>query len=471
MVQAIASQVKYNAHNQTLWEWLDVLRQVEAILEERKWAGVDVSLIQSKISEIMSGQNPQKDKTITIRYLKDIGPDLYAVLPKVLRDDTEVIQAALQAWLSLSSIPSNLQSQKDYITLSFDTLIKKWWSLLVLIDFIEKYTNTSSKDSIKIKYKLKEKLRVILQKKKITYDYENTLAYLYLDNINIYKKLISLGIFDIQEGKVLLNSWFSKKILDWEKWEQDIDTELTIAVERFFEQHFKESNTYLSTIQDMIITQLIRTQKTQEIDKWETEEDTTTQTRSDETSEVEDIPQANKATTFSYYHYTIHWDYYSFQSQCEASIDIPRRFAESMSETSIENYVRFSKLMRDLWLDFLLSKHLSKVMIATEINFFNETGMTESKTLSFLNSIGKNLWIPEKSYQDPDSKEIRVWCFNTLTAAKLQFQEVKSTGYLWSEYIVSPWNASGKSIVEIAFKIKWLITGPYDEISLSKWKK
>jgi len=473
MVQATTLQTSNHADTQTIWVWEGILRQVEVILEEKKQTGADVSLIQSKILQIVSGENPQKDKSTVLSYIKDISSDLYDVLPQVLKDDPEVIRVALKAWLSISKIPHHHQAQDDFIILSFDALVQKWQSPIFLVDFIEAHTQSSTKNSLRMQKKLIKKLRSILEKTRTNDSYDQILAYLYLDDTSFYKQLFALKIFDTQNEQVVVSPWFIKKIQDSvsKKWEHNIAADLTIAVERFFNQHFKYRNTYLSTIQDKIITQLIRTQKTQEKAKWEDEEENASQVNPDEASELEDTSLRDTITLFPHYSYTTHWDYYSFWAQWEVLVDIPRQFAESMSETSVVNYISFSKLMRELWLNFLLSKHLSKIMIATDTDFFSENGMTESRTLSFLNSIGKNLWIPEKSYQHPDSQEKLVSCFNTLAAAKQQFLQVKSTGYIWSEYIISPWDTWGKSIVEIALKLKWLIVRPYDEISLASWKK
>jgi hypothetical protein len=140
-----------------------------------------------------------------------------------------------------------------------------------------------------------------------------------------------------------------------------------------------------------------------------------------------------------------------------------------MSETSLENYMNFSIRMKELWLEFLITKQNRLSQLVTGVNFYQWEGMNEWRILKFLSSVGKNIGIPEESSEDADGNK-KIWHFKTLWYAKMKFLEIQNATQLWGiDY--RGVNRGGKSVVEVYMRDIEILGEPFWEISVSKWKK
>jgi hypothetical protein len=101
-----------------------------------------------------------------------------------------------------------------------------------------------------------------------------------------------------------------------------------------------------------------------------------------------------------------------------------------------------------LWLNFLWDKYLNdfKILCKNKIwfDYMLWEWITESKTLSVLNIIWKNIWIPEHEVIDNKWKKTNKYkCFDRLPDAKKVFWEIKETWMInWDKYSDSSafWN-------------------------------
>jgi hypothetical protein len=151
------------------------------------------------------------------------------------------------------------------------------------------------------------------------------------------------------------------------------------------------------------------------------------------------------------------------------SVAIEKNILENMSEKSLENFMTFSRLIKKLWLEFLLSKQHRLSQLATGVNFYQWEGMSESRTLKFLSNVWKNIWVPEEWSEDEDGNK-KIGHFKTLWYARMKFWEIQSSQTLWGIDFKDAykWN---KSIVEIYMKEIWLLVEPFWELSIANWKK
>ena len=96
--------------------------------------------MKKKIRDILFSKTAKKYKTTALHYISTLDPELYRYLPEELKNDPDIIQATLEAKGSLiEAIPLALQSQRNYLQLSIDSLAEKTSDFPKLMEILEKY--------------------------------------------------------------------------------------------------------------------------------------------------------------------------------------------------------------------------------------------------------------------------------------------------------------------------------------------
>jgi hypothetical protein len=150
---------------------------------------------------------------------------------------------------------------------------------------------------------------------------------------------------------------------------------------------------------------------------------------------------------------------------------------QDFSSVALKNFVKFYGLLYDLELNFLWDKYNRDFITLCNnkiwLDYTSNDWITEAKSLSILNLIGKNIWIPETKLwiRDDDwNEKTQLKCFKTIAEAKLAFWDVKSTWKINGEYIMEPGTFSNYSIVEAYMIQNDLIDSKRNSINLSKFK-
>jgi len=130
--------------------------------------------------------------------------------------------------------------------------------------------------------------------------------------------------------------------------------------------------------------------------------------------------------------------------------------------------------MRNLWLNFLWDKysHDFKILCNNKIwvNYMLWEWITDSKMLSILNMIWRNVWVPEHRVLDEKWKETNsIKCFKTLWDAKEAFWEIKET-WMINDKKYSDWSTFWNWAVENKLIEVLCIDQKGNGLNISKWK-
>lgn len=431
--------------------------QIDAILETKFSGEVDTTLMKKQIFDVLDG-----DKNKALLLLKrDI--DMFELLPEKLKQDADIIKVIISKNPEkFKSLDIKSRENTDMQELAVKSLISQSWDILDLIEILEFW---------KKKNKKLEAFTDKLISETPTFFPDEMTKFLY----EVYKT--EKKMFDI-----FLKKWFFQKTHSWMTIWSDISKYLSkiakelewntpeesqkklfSAVLKFLSLSEKSLWTSSQLLLETLIWSISITQKQEE----ESE-------NNDEDVGNEDLRSTNDKDEELWcpsiwpYNYTPVWNTCRVWDSAWDSVAIDKKVFDSMSEKSLENFMNFSKLMKNLWLDFLIIKQHRLSQLVTGVNFYQWEGMSEAQTLKFLNSVGKNIWVPEESYEDTDWNR-KVWCFDTIWAAKMKFREIKSTGNIGNLYI-PPANKGSKTIVEIYMKHIGLLWEPFWELSVAKWK-
>lgn len=431
--------------------------QIDAILETKFSGEVDTTLMKKQIFDVLDG-----DKNKALLLLKrDI--DMFELLPEKLKQDADIIKVIISKNPEkFKSLDTKSREDTDMQELAVSSLISQGWDILDLIEILKFWKKKNKKleaftDAL------------ISENPKFFPDEMTKLMY------EVYKT--EKKIFDVFLEKWLFgqtHSWMGlsvniaqhlSKILENLEWNtpEESQKKLFSAILKFLSLREKSLWTSSRLLLENLIWSISITQKQEE----ESE-------NNDEDVGNEDLRSTNdKDEELWYpsiwpYNYTPVWNSCRVWDSAWDSVAIDKKVFDSMSEKSLENFMNFSKLMKNLWLDFLIIKQHRLSQLVTGVNFYQWEGMSEARTLKFLNSVGKNIWVPEKSYQDAEGNK-KTWCFDTFLAAKAKFREIRDSQILWGINFTAAYKGD-KSIIEVYMKEVWLLVEPFWELSVAKWK-
>lgn len=436
------------------------LEKVHDLVKRGLWEQVDESLVKKHITKILQNS----DKKLALHYLQNADIGIYTYLPQVLRSDEDIIRLVLERKPSMYHAMSQELRQKSSTqeTALSAALEQQVWvhELISLLEEFRKEKKSFAKHLKKLK-KTFEK-----DSKYFRNSFESSLFDLYIYEYETYQvlmqsKVLSSGKNALWDPLMKYLSWIGDGLEGLSP--EEVQEKLLEEIYTFSKISGKMSSRLkvflLTLVQSISLKQLFPKQKKAEEEESQ-EEDTLEQ---DEKSK-----KAPDNPILEGYNYSHIGSSYSLWDEKGSSVELEEKVVQTMSSKSLENYITFSQTLRDLWLIFLLRKHAQKLSIAMGINFYEGNGMSEARMLKFFNSLGKNIWVPEESYEDAEGNK-KVWCFQSLGAAKLRFGEIRDTGKVW-DLNTSGMNLWGKSTVEVYMKLKGLIVEPFWEISIARWK-
>lgn len=445
----------------------EIGQKVDAIIAKYVPTQADSKLIKKQIIDAISWDG---DKQKALFLLEKFNKDLFQVLPSKLKDDEDVLLSMLEKkpemFLTLSfAHRANPKLQEA----AFTALLNKKAHIYDLITVIDRSEEKQRK-------KFQKLIRNALDDG--SYSFKDDLSKLYYEiyqnEKKLYKTLIEKKIFTQLFWWFALSKDFIASIVhlfqesSTELWEIQ-ETELMKTLLSFL--NIKPSD--MSDISKSFFWELIKgitfpKTKTSGEDENNSSEDET-DSKDSKTAEDEDTDSwLSEYESIGPYTRSSYWARSNVWSPEGDSILIKTEILENMSEKCLENYMSFSKLMWELWLGFLLEKHTQTIQTATQVNFYDWEWMSQARILKFLNSIGRNIWIPESTYEDSQGNK-KTSCFESLWAARMHFRKVSSSWEIGGFYI-DPSKRWDKSVVEHYMKFIDLLVEPFWELSISSWK-
>lgn len=322
----------------------------------------------------------------------------------------------------INDLSKNLFFLKDTNKILYDLLhtnklfTPKWKNIIINENFIKKFVNEVLKDELYEKINLKEKKEYIIKK---------LYTYFLIANNNLSSD--EKVIFDLALN--LINISLSKKIKETKKKEEE-------------KPEFEISST----------------EKKKEVPDLHKDDD------------------FNDFIDFSYPEcnsYKVSW-WYNIETITWKNIFISENEKENFTTKALKNYIKFYNTLYNLWLNFLWDKYSYdfKILCNNKFSFdyMHSEWITESKTLSVLNMIWKNIWVPEHQLVDEEWNEsAQIKCFKTLWDAKNTFSEIKETWMINNiKYSDSTsfwnWAVENKLIEVLCIDQKW------NWLNISQWK-
>lgn len=455
---------------EALEQELTLSSQIEAILLEHQNGELDTRNLKSQISQILESVPSLKHKKTALRLIEDSDPELYRYLPENLKQDPDIILATVQAdGDMLQYIPKSSQRDMLYIKESMLSLSKKPAGFPKILDLLDSSRKEKERFEELSEYVQKELLGRFSK-------LQSAILQLFLAEYETFLLLQKLGFFTrTQEGlipaKNLLKQLDSKKRQELESlpaYQRPLFLQEFLA--NFVGVSLKESSKLLGNLFEIFSEMIVFPQ---EAKKQAPDTDNEPILTSKTPQKPQTLAQIGVKESLilpqNYTHIAFGSYYYVSNPQGETHV-LAKQELTKMSENSLTQYFYFLALLERLDLDFLVSKHARKVMLASDVDFYEGAGMSDARILKFLNSVAKNIGIPEKSFQKQDSETKLIGCFETLDGAKLAFERVKETGYAGTTHICNPSEKGDYSIVELALKQNGCIVPPYNEISLVAWK-
>ena len=439
-----------------------VSERVEEIIAKHIPAETNSKLIKKQIFAAI-----EWDKKGALFLLQKFKVDLFNILPESLRNDEDILLAMLTEKPEMFESLSDANKKKPKLqAIVFKELLEKKASIFLVIQVL---MCVSEKQRMKFEKKMDKAIAN-------EYSFGGILSELYYKmykgNRKLYKIISEKRLFEINSLWIEPSKWFIK-FLTQELWSRE-------------EQWESEQEDLLQLLYNFLWIDASDIQWDsknffQEFLKWislpnnrkeEKSEDEATKKEEENKSDAWEVPWDEDSLLSKYesigpYSFSRYGACANVWDIAGNSVSLDTVVLEKMSEKWISNYMTFSRMMNRIWLSFLIEKHARLIQVVTDVSFYEGEGMSESRILKFLNNIGKNIWIPENSYQDMEGNK-KIGCFNDLWGAETSFLEVKSSWKLTNFYI-DPSKKGDKSIVEHYMKDSWLTTEPFGEISVSSW--
>ena len=440
----------------TLKESQNIKLKAKTIIDWMFPPEIDTTLVQNRVIAALSWNTQQ-----AMRLIQKEDFDIFHYLPQTMKQDENIALTAVKKYPHIYGTLSTILKNKPEIKkIALSYRVKSWASIIWLIDLVESDKKTS--------HKMRLFLAQLLETKQEYFSdtLSHALYQLYLNDSDLYKKIASKWLFDSTRHWITLWNkcivFLRKKSKTLEEKSQKILFEILWT---FLEIPDLRKYPLLYNICEQIVWWL-------DIVKisWEEEEP-------EDDSELhwdENILEDQETEPSEYYSHGPYsvcdtWNYCKLWDSAWKSITLEKSTYNSISDTSLENYMNFSLKMWSLGLWFLLEKHLNAIQIATEINFFAGEWMSDARILMFLNKIWKRLWVPQSPYEDADwNKE--VLCFHDIGSAYFRFQEISWSWKVWKfHFDVS--KRGTNTIVELFFKHIWVINPNSGELSVVAFRE
>jgi len=433
----------------------ELSKKVESIIEWKFAPEVNTKLIKIQILEALSWD---KKKALFLLGKWDI--DLYHYLPVNLKEDEDIAKNALEKDPSLyHSLPQKLRQSKDIKILALEWLVETRSGLYHILNIIENDPKTSTQ-MLTLFSKLVKKDPDYFRDESTKLLYE-----LYISDAKLYSILKEKWFISLDESGLSVGSKFAKYL---KKFSDDLES---LSPEECQDKLYQLALDFIWVVpwkQDTALEKCIRSITSAiHIAKHEPEEED--EVEIEQSREELDDQWDDTHLSYGPYNYAPIWESCRVWDNAWNDILLEKQIFHSMSERSLENYMNFYISMQDIWLWFLLDSQNARVQTATGINFYEWEWMSQARKLRFINSIWKNIWIPEETYKDSEGNP-KVWCFQSWWEWKKRFEKLRDSRKIW-EYDFNGVDIWSSSIVKMYMKLEWLLTEPFWELSIAKWKK
>lgn len=447
----------------------DVFAQIEAILSKQDNGTTDTSSLRKKIAVILDDQASNKHKNTALHYIQNLDAELYLYLPEILKQDPDIIRAALKAEGRLiDAIPVEYREDISYLQESLQSMSKKSSNFWRCIELLEQYRSDEQRRKTLWDFFQKSCLKNFSKEQQLIADlyFEEYETFLMLRHRGFFWKESSWFSLPKDFLKLLKNTTLQElqKLSPWER---------TNQIQTLLREYLQLSSEAISKLFSEILEHISQKLRIPEADADDEENNEKQEEESDSqnntTSALEDLSSSGYGHLWGYSTISFGSQYY-VTSPAGETLEFHREELDKMSQRSLERFFHFRSILDHLDLSFLIEKHARKIMLATDVDFYAWEGMSDARILKFLNSVAKNIGIPEKTFQAEWSEEKLIGCFETLDGAKMAFHHVRETGHAGSTFICAPSEKGDYSIVELTLKANSCIVPPYNEISLVQWK-
>ena len=415
------------------------------IEEQKKWSSFLIDGILKKYS---------KHKKLAKYLLSEVDSKYFSKLDINLRSDKEIILVAIRASSdNYKFIADNLKTQ-DFVAYEIiKSFIREDKNYFEINTFIDTNFLKLKKDLLKFYKKQLNKIDRVLSD-----DLTKNLIYLNENNIEFFELLKNNKIVIGKWNKINVNPNF---INDLEKYFHNNDDYKLADIEWKKQIKFNYLmhilwvngiyiNNELSSILYSIIGLCNLKQDKKNIEKKVKEEKYDSENFDDEDdnnikdwkikNNDDDIFSDKLDYCLPNYTYTYSWWWYYINSPSNIPVIINEEEKNNFTSKALQNFIKFYSKLYKLWLSFLWDKYKTKFITLANnkfgLDYLNWDGITAWKTLSVLNLIWKNIWVPEKEIIWEDQKPLKeIKCFKTLWEAELKFEGIKSSSMINGEFI------------------------------------
>jgi len=439
-------------------EEIEFTQKVEAILWDKYSPEGDTKIIKKQISDAL---NWDKHRAIFL-LSKDI--HLYDYLPVALQREPELMSLVIRndpkKYIQLDT---KSRQNAEIQEIALRETISKRWNVMEIIGILES-GNKKNKKIWVLADELISKLPGYFSDAWSTYLYE-----IYKSEPKLFVLFSSKWLIDISSwGAILWNRFVTylakaQSKLEWYSEQECKDVLIWELLEILWLKQDSLSKQGAEFLQYLVSSISIVHKPEQEDEQNETEV-----VEASQDTLLDDIDDELHYEKWPY-NYIPLWNTCTVWDSQGSSTVLEKNILDIMSEKSLENYMNFTKLCKNLWLEFMITRQARLSQIATWVDFYQGEWMSESRTLRFLSSVWKNIWVPEESWEDSQWNK-KIWYFKTLWYAKEQFRTIRDTqtvsGINFTDRYT--WN---KTIIEIYLKHIWLLWEPFWDISIANWKK
>jgi len=479
--------------NSTLNEVMNILNLSEKSQEdfyEKYWDIKNTDLIEKILKE---DKQYRENKELAKYAVRFISAEKFKNFPPLF-NDTEIVKIAVTASnLNYYYISDSLKKDISIAEAMIQSLMNEWSNFNNITNFI----NDKFWEDKKKKEKLEKFYNKILKKSEnfIHKDIENSLFILSRDFPQYIEQLVSDKILTKQKNSFIFTDEFYKNISDKtdDIWSNISDKERKILIKNIILESLqipnyipnKYINFLVNTIEKNISIkkQTKNTEKKPQDNKSRESTDDKNISDNPNNSDNYDLimennldywyPECSYIYSSGSYLVSVIWD---------KTVDISEQDMEKFTSVALKNFIKFYALLYDIWLGFLWDKY--KTDFSTLCNnktwFDYQRGewITEWKSLSILNIIGKSIGVPEntstqlsddnKSWEE-NNKIKTPKCFNTLADAKMQFWDIKSSWKINGYEVMEPGTFSNYGVVEKYMLEQDLIDTKWGGLNLSKF--
>ena len=434
----------------------DFSKQVEAILVADLWSGNSTLGMKKQIADLLNGDK-QKALLLLARDAK-----FYVYLPENLKSDRDIVKVLIEKDpKKYKMLPATLKQDTEIQKSTVTAIISGKGDVLDLIDVMI----TSEKKNKKL---IPFTQALIESTPWFFTDAESKLLYeIFTQERKVYDQMWSRGLIVSSQGGISLWPSAANNLAQAQKKLEagsivETQEKLFFSLLDFLSLSEKSLWKWSKALLELLVDSIAISKKQEETEDipeevmdsqentWEAEED-----------------DANLST--GPYNYIPLWNSCRVWDVSGSSVLIEQKTFDTIGSKSLDNFMNFSRLMKRLWLDFLIHKQHRLSQLLTGVDFYQWEGMSEARTLKFLNSVGKNIWEPEWAYEDSQGNK-KAGCFDTLSAAKHRFERITQLWDIW-KHGIDVAKRGDKSVVEKYMESIQLIAAPFNEISVMKWKK